>query len=81
MFASGHLLHGWSRAAALECPLRPETDQSLAAMQHVAKGHKWTHALQQTASLFDHLVGDDEQRRRNRETVVAPLVFLRRLSR
>jgi hypothetical protein len=34
------------------CPLRPESDRSCAATQHVAKGQNRTHALQQTAPTF-----------------------------
>ena len=47
------------------CPVFPVCDRSRAAVHHVAKCHKLPYALQQTAPLFDHLVGAGEHGRRN----------------
>jgi hypothetical protein len=40
------------------CPLYPRKQTSAERIGMSAKGQKRTHALQQTATLFDHLVGD-----------------------
>jgi hypothetical protein len=47
------------------CPVRPDTDRLCATAANVAKGHEETHALQQTAALFDHVVGNGEQPERH----------------
>jgi hypothetical protein len=48
-------------AAAEQCPLLSESGQIVAVPRNDAKCQKRTHAPQQTASLFDHLVGADER--------------------
>jgi hypothetical protein len=45
-----------------QCPLWSKSDQNIAMQRLSAKCHKRTHAPQQTASLFDHIVGASEQR-------------------
>ena len=47
------------------CPVRPDTDHLCATAANV--GHEETHALQQTAALFDHVVGNGEQSERHRD--------------
>jgi len=46
-----------SRAKIHLCPLLSESGQNVAAPRMSAKCHERTHAPQQTAPLFDHLVG------------------------
>ena len=46
------------------CPLYPRKRTSERSREMSALGHKQTHALQQTAALFDHLVGTHEKIRR-----------------
>jgi hypothetical protein len=43
--------------AAPRLPLYTVSDQTRAAPEYVAKGHEETHAPQQSAGSFDHVVG------------------------
>jgi hypothetical protein len=54
-------------AVKLACPLYPRKLPRLSPTGAAVKGHKRTHAPQQTASLLDHLVGGGEQRGWNGE--------------
>src|ERR1035441_5125029 len=50
------------RLNGLQCPLLSESGQNVAVPRMSALCHKRTHAPQQTASLFDHLVGAADYR-------------------
>jgi hypothetical protein len=52
----------------LQCPLLVQYRTNFAAQRNDAKCHKRTHAPQQSASLFDHLVGERENAGRKIET-------------
>jgi len=67
MSALGHQRPGWSRPHDNACPLRPEGGQVGRHLRLSALCQKRTFALQQIASLLDHLVGAREQRRRHVE--------------
>jgi hypothetical protein len=58
------------------CPVRPDTDRLCATAANVAKGHEETHALQQTAALFDHVVGNGEQPERSMPSVRAVFMLM-----
>jgi hypothetical protein len=56
-----HSRRSRSKAPVDLLPQCPESGRSLRASPSVAMGHLRTHAPQQTASLFDHFVGEREQ--------------------
>ena len=60
---------GQKRTFAVQsaCPLYPRKRTCAVQLGMSAMGQEQTHAAQQTASLFDHLVGAGEQRRRHVE--------------
>src|SRR3984893_3873761 len=59
--------HKYGPPSVAQCPRRPESDLLAAGQRNDAKCQERTHAPQQTASLFDDLVGECEQRRRHLE--------------
>jgi hypothetical protein len=59
----GHSLQVRPRPFVHKCPLCINTDRKFWALGFVAMCQEATYAPQQTAPLFDHLVGAGEQRR------------------
>jgi hypothetical protein len=61
MTALGHERRTRPGRGSGACPLRSESDQLAARQRNDAMCQKATFALQQTASLFDQLVGEAAQ--------------------
>jgi hypothetical protein len=65
MTASGHQRPRRAKPYAHARPLCPESGQVIASQRNDAMCHKRPNAAQQNPCLFDHLVGDGEQRGRH----------------